>query len=600
VLRLPVASPYTTVHAAGSNTTIEVQVYKAGETVTNYQRHTRETRYIAAFKAVLPPLGFATFVLSTGGKTQGKAKAEAQRSVPMRTPNLVLENEFVSLTFSRGSGRLAGIKNKVTGTSITASQDFCAYTSSEGDKNSDQASGAYIFRPVDSVCESVTRDGPVSITTVLRGPLVQEIRQVFAPWLTQTVRLTAGARFAEFEWTVGPVDLEDPRTNQTLEGCVAWRQTQACDPKGDPNPVNDKLCDATISPDAAGYCECFGGRRAHGAGCGHPAFTCQEKCLLLKGREVVSKFTTSIKSGGKMLIDSNGREMLARTKDYRPTWDLKQTEPVAGNYFPVNAAAAIRDSKAQLTVLVGASQGVATLQDGHLELMVHRRVLKDDGRGVGEPLDETEYVGSYTGDRAGQHFGPGLIVRGSHLVSLEPPETAASVWRPIADCIFALPRLLFSTVFPTDVVTSLFSALTKSLPTNVEVMTLEALPTEDVLLRLSHQFGLGEDKVLSNPVTIDLSTLFDPSMVGNITSAREVSLTNNQDKADILARRKMASKWHENGEKPHPWRNLPVLDYPRNPLVTLGPLEIKAFLLKFSELTPSSKASPPHVLPATV
>jgi lysosomal alpha-mannosidase len=528
-----VASPYTTVQAAGSNTAIEVQVYKAGETVTNYQRRTRETRYVAAFKAVLPPLGFATFVLSTGGKTQGNAKVEP---MPVRTSNLMLENEFFSLTFSRASGRLTGMKNKVTGTTIKASQDFCAYTSSEGDKKSDQASGAYIFRPVDSVCESVTQGGPVKITTVVGGPLVQEIRQVFAPWLTQTIRLTAGARFAEFEWTVGPINLEGSGANHTL----------------------------------------------------------------LKGQEVVSKFTTSIKSGGKMLTDSNGREMLARTKDYRPTWDLKQTEPVAGNYFPVNAAAAIRDSQAQLTVLVGASQGVATLKDGHLELMVHRRVLKDDGRGVGEPLDETQYVGSYATDRAGQHFGPGLIVRGLHLVSLEPPETAASVWRPLADRIFASPRLLFSAVPSTAVVTSLFSALTKSLPANVEVMTLEALPTEDVLLRLSHQFGLGEDKVLSNPVTIDLSTLFDPSMVGNITSAREVSLTNNQDKADILARRQMAAKWHENGEKPHPWRNVPALDYPRNPLITLGPLEIKAFLLRFSELTPSSKVSPLHGLPANV
>lgn len=48
--------------------------------------------------------------------------------------------------------------------------------------------------------------------------------------------------------------------------------------------------------------------------------------------------------------------MLARKRDFRPTWPLKQTEPIAGNFFPVNSAAAIRDDKAQLTVLVDASQ----------------------------------------------------------------------------------------------------------------------------------------------------------------------------------------------------------------------------------------------------
>ncbi len=38
-----------------------------------------------------------------------------------------------------------------------------------------------------------------------------------------------------------------------------------------------------------------------------------------------------------------------------------------------NAAASIRDARAQLTVLVDASQGVASIEDGQLELMLHRR-----------------------------------------------------------------------------------------------------------------------------------------------------------------------------------------------------------------------------------
>ena len=33
--------------------------------------------------------------------------------------------------------------------------------------------------------------------------------------------------------------------------------------------------------------------------------------------------------------------------------------------------------------------GGASLASGQLEIMVHRRILKDDGRGVGEPLNET-------------------------------------------------------------------------------------------------------------------------------------------------------------------------------------------------------------------
>lgn len=43
-------------------------------------------------------------------------------------------------------------------------------------------------------------------------------------------------------------------------------------------------------------------------------------------------------AGGDFYTDSNGREMLRRVRDSRPTWDLEVIEPVAGNFYPVTSA----------------------------------------------------------------------------------------------------------------------------------------------------------------------------------------------------------------------------------------------------------------------
>jgi hypothetical protein len=175
---------------------------------------------------------------------------------------------------------------------------------------------------------------------------------------------------------------------------------------------------------------------------------------------------------------------------------LNQTEEVAGNYFPCNAAAAIRDEKAQLTVLVDASQGVGSLVDGQLELMVHRRLTHDDRRGVGEPLDETEFISSYASRGVhGEHTGPGLVIRGKHVVTLDAPTVAARKWRPLADRIYTEPVLVFETGNGGRVVDAVHrhqskhggaaveaSALAHALPPNVQLITLASLAAPNTLL----------------------------------------------------------------------------------------------------------------------
>jgi lysosomal alpha-mannosidase len=108
------------------------------------------------------------------------------------------------------------------------------------------------------------------------------------------------------------------------------------------------------------------------------------------GLEIISRYDTYFQNNGTFFTDSNGRETVRRVRHYRPTWDLETTESVASNYYPVTSWIFLRDysQDLQMTVLTDRSEGGSSMSDGSLELMLHRRLLYDDGYGMEEALNE--------------------------------------------------------------------------------------------------------------------------------------------------------------------------------------------------------------------
>ena len=72
-------------------------------------------------------------------------------------------------------------------------------------------------------------------------------------------------------------------------------------------------------------------------------------------KEVIIRYDTDIASTAKFYTDANGREVLERIRDYRPTWNYTVLENVSGNYYPINSRIWINDQQRQLTILTGAS-----------------------------------------------------------------------------------------------------------------------------------------------------------------------------------------------------------------------------------------------------
>ncbi|XP_067170658.1 lysosomal alpha-mannosidase [Apteryx mantelli] len=287
------------------------------------------------------------------------------------------------------------------------------------------------------------------------------------------------------------------------------------------------------------------------------------------GKEIISRFETTLQTNARFYTDSNGRQILERRRDYRPTWNLSQTEPVAGNYYPVNSRIYIKDKKFQLTVLTDRSQGGSSIIDGSLELMVHRRLLYDDARGVGEPLQESGADNK------------GLVVRGRHLVLLDTVESAADQHRPLAQQEFMAPYVVLapgggSSYRHGQPSLQQFSALRRELPPNVHLLTLAPWDPGTVLLRLEHQFEKGESANGSQPVTLDLLNLFSAF---TITSLQEMNLAADQQR-DAVTR--LVWNLAEGPVRPQP---APKLD-PKS--VTLQPMEIRTFLATVQHAEPGA------------
>lgn len=101
------------------------------------------------------------------------------------------------------------------------------------------------------------------------------------------------------------------------------------------------------------------------------------------GKEIISRFHTGLSTNSTWYTDSNCRDFFKRQKDYRPTWKLDVTEPIADNYYPVDCGIYTVDvhNSNMFSIANDRSEGGSSLSDGELELMVHRRLLRDDNKG---------------------------------------------------------------------------------------------------------------------------------------------------------------------------------------------------------------------------
>ncbi|XWS37045.1 hypothetical protein CRYUN_Cryun19dG0009600 [Craigia yunnanensis] len=456
-------------------------------------------KYWLAFSASAPPIGFNTYFISRVKRPVVAAPSKSQvvySSEEKQNDVIEVGPGDLKLVYSANKGKLIRYINSRTTVKESVGQSYSFY---RGADNIQQASGAYVFRPNGTY--STKSDGQGSFT-VFRGPLLDEVHQRINSWIYQITRVYKGKEHAEFEFTVGPI------------------------------PINDGM-----------------------------------------GKEVVTQISTHMKTNRTFYTDSSGRDFIERIRDYRKDWNLEVNQPVAGNYYPINLGMYLKDDSKELSILVDRSVAGSSIKDGQLEIMLHRRLLHDDGRGVAEALNETVCV---------QNKCSGLTIVGKYYLRIDPLGEAAKWRRSFGQEIYS-PFLLAFTEQEGDEWANFhvlsFSGMDPSyvLPDNVAMITLQELDDGKVLLRLAHLYEIGEDKDLSVMASVQLEKVFANKKINKVT---EMSLSANQGRAEMEKKRLVWKVEGASGEAPKVVRGGPV--DPATLVVELAPMEIRTFVIDFN------------------
>lgn len=225
-----------------------------------------------------------------------------------------------------------------------------------------------------------------------------------------------------------------------------------------------------------------------------------------------------------------------------------------------------------MTLLTDRSQGGSSLQDGEMEIMIHRRLLYDDAFGVGEPLNESAY-------------GQGLVVRGKHWLQYELGGQAEASKRHrfkaqeiYMDSILSfIPTSLSLAAWKDKYLMEYSSLETASLPAkNIHLLTLEQWTgnsRDSVLLRLEHLFEKHEDpQEMSKPVSIKLDDLF---AAFEVIKVEEVILG-----ANLQSNKLQRLQWNvrTNNEIPS-FEDHQQIDKESGFEVVLKPFQIRSFII---------------------
>uniref|UniRef100_A0A8C8BG03 mannosyl-oligosaccharide 1,3-1,6-alpha-mannosidase n=1 Tax=Otus sunia TaxID=257818 RepID=A0A8C8BG03_9STRI len=178
-------------------------------------------------------------------------------------------------------------------------------------------------------------------------------------------------------------------------------------------------------------------------------------------KELALRLSTDIESDDTFFTDLNGFQIQPRR--------YQRKLPLQANFYPMPAMAYIQDAQSRLTLHTAQALGVSSLGSGQLEVILDRRLMQDDNRGLGQGLKDNKRTCNrfrlLLERRTTEQEAPGFPSLLSHITSMHL--NAEALVMPVAQEKPALPALRS------------FMPLSTTLPCDFHILNLRMLQAED-------------------------------------------------------------------------------------------------------------------------
>lgn len=196
--------------------------------------------------------------------------------------------------------------------------------------------------------------------------------------------------------------------------------------------------------------------------------------------ELVSQFDVE-KEDMSLFTDNNGLEMHQRIID------RNNSEPVASNFYPMVYSSYVRNKNEQVSFICNRTLGVGMVTKGKVEIMIHRRTSFDDGRGVGESLQDL-----------------GIHSTRFKVILSNPVDSAFLRHHSIHEINFPLENFV---VQSSQSLKPKYEPI-KELPANIHLLSFDK-KGDNELVRFVHLYEVDEHPVFSKKAIINFESIFN-------------------------------------------------------------------------------------------